>query len=173
MPVRPLKIDSRCKICQNDKRYEIDQLLYIQFTITGGRRPNGKLATAPAMCAYLEYKYGMVNMHRDNLRVHWRNHCEWSETDGEVTQAEREARDAIEAELGEGWEARILRRDEVLKILYSFESKKLLKSLISGAPLQGAAVERIVKMANELGKQGGSDSIDDLNEKLAAAAEGY
>lgn len=170
MPVKPLKTQPRCKICMHDRRAEIDEVLHLRAT--HGKLPDGKVAMLTPVLEHLAGEYGVENPTKENIDTHWKKHCEVVETQEEALGEQNAIRDAIEAELGEDWDDRILNYDEVLKILFSFESKKLIKSLIRGDALQGAAVERVLKMSQELNKQGGSNAVDELNEALAQAAAG-
>lgn len=169
MPVRAARTEPKCKICQSDSRPEID--LILELRATKGKLPNGKMATLTPVCQYLRSEFGIENPTKENIDTHWKKHCEVVETVDEVEADARLISEAIAYEIGPDWETRILRPDDVESIVYSYLSKKLLTSMIAGASLGGAELERWSKLGESIKRHKGGGDADDLNELIALTAE--
>jgi len=169
MPVKAARMEPRCKICSHDRRPEID--LILELRSVHGKLPNGKVATLTPVLQILGSEFGIENPTKENIDTHWKKHCEVVETLDEATSDMRLIAEAIASEIGDDWETRILRPDDVEAIVYSHISKKLLRSMIDGAPLGGAELERWSKLGDSIKRHKGGGAFDDLNDALAAAAE--
>jgi hypothetical protein len=90
--VRQIKSEKRCKICASTDRTEIDRLLELRSI---GEKIDGARVTGDYVLARMG-ELGLRNPTLDNLKAHWKNHCEVV-SDEFASQLEGAANAALEA----------------------------------------------------------------------------
>lgn len=109
MPVIASKTEGRCKLCQSPHRSRIDELLYKR-----SRREqdaHGQQVNEQYVIRQLR-EWGVPNPTPDNLKVHWRKHCEVVAS--EELDVRQEAADAVTLAIRAGDQSVIVGPDEAL-----------------------------------------------------------
>lgn len=75
MAVRAIKDERRCKLCRNDHRSEIDELLELRSNAGKLPEPDGRRATLEVVLEKL-IAWGIDNPTKENVTGHFKNHCQ-------------------------------------------------------------------------------------------------
>jgi hypothetical protein len=130
LSVVPIKSEPRCKICNSTDRPELDELLLQRSR--RHRLEDGSYVTEKVVLARMA-ELGIANPTVDNLRLHWKRHCEV------VSRKHQEERD-----------------EEALKLLDGLSAEDLLgmnrQQLVDLLMRQGIAEARV--RASQTGKSG-------------------
>ena len=148
MPVNAIKSAPRCKLCKTEHRPLMDSLLEMRSngeSDADGRRVNFDYVAA----RYAELHPG-EKLTEENVKGHWKNHCEkitvdeagkLAEADAKVNAAKAAVFDRV---LGEGWRDRPKTPDEYLEVLRELAFIELHEKAASGAAL-GLTIDHALK----------------------------
>ena len=127
MAVLQIASNQRCKLCKSPRRLEMDALLEMRSngeSDKAGNRVNFEYVAAQYAAWHADAaKPADRKLTEENVKGHWKNHCEkvTPEEAGALAEAEaktNEAKAAIfDRVLGEGWQDRPKSPDEYLEVL--------------------------------------------------------
>jgi hypothetical protein len=170
MPVKVIRRDARCKICNSDHVVTIDDMLEMRYR----HQRIGKEVVQQRHVLAKMREVGIENPTIDNINTHSKKHIEFVDTadEAEAPTSEQEQRLAIVVgELGEGWEDKLLSIDEFLRFYVAIESRNLVRDYVKNGNLQGAQLERLFKGAAEMTRRKSDSAAADLASLFGAAAE--
>jgi hypothetical protein len=70
-----IKNEPKCKLCRHPQREEIDALLELRSALTRDPETKQLIYTLPVVLKQLA-EWGVENPTEDNIKAHWRKHCE-------------------------------------------------------------------------------------------------
>ncbi len=154
MPVLAIKNEQRCKLCKTPHRPLLDALLEMRSNgenDEAGQRVNFDYVAARYAELHTDAaKPADRKLTEENVKGHWKNHCQKvaPEEAGKLAEVEAkvdEAKAAVfERVLGEGWEERDKSPDEYLAVLRELAFVELYEKVKAGAPL-GLTIDHALK----------------------------
>jgi hypothetical protein len=160
VPVTAIKTEIRCKLCKSSKRAEIDAIL--EKRSKGESDADGQRYNIEHVLKLLA-ELGIENPTPDNVKVHWRKHCELIDEQASV-EIEKRHRDTIDKfESGERVTA-----DEVLDFII-FHGSADLKAKLEETGKAGITVDQVLKAVDAKTRRKHDESANLL---LQAAAGG-
>lgn len=157
MAVIQIKTELRCKVCSSDFRKEIEDLLEKRSNREydeQGNRINEQYVLEK--CA----EYGIRNPTIDNIKNHWRKHCETGSS--KVIEAAATAQlDALEKVLAGGEHANL---DEALRTIVTLGVAGFREKVAKG--MNPISVDHVLKAAAELTRRSHNEAQEDLLQSL-------
>lgn len=163
MAVLPIKTEPKCKLCRSPHRADIDALIE--------RRSNresdeaGNRINLEYVCARLS-EWGIVNPNEENIKNHWRKHCEVvsgtekEEFEAALSELNQEMLDVMDASDGT--------IDGDLRVIFKLGMKRIRGRILRGED-PGVSVEHALKASAELTKRQDNEAKQEL---LAALTGG-
>lgn len=156
MAVLAIKTEPKCKLCRHPNRAEIDTLL--ERRSKGERDENGRRFNAEYVCEILG-TWGVANPNLENLRSHWKKHCEIvsAEEAEEVATQLTELNQEMLAILDES-DGTV---DADLKAIFKLGMKRLRGRVLRGED-PGVSLDHQLKASAELTKRAHNESTREL-----------
>jgi len=155
--VLAIKSEQRCKLCSHVRRTDIDALLERRSNLeedSAGNRINAVYVIAQLR------DWGVVNPTEENLKSHWRKHCEKiTGTDVELVQTA--ALEAV-AQMREGSHPDI---NFDLDMLWKIGVAEIMDRVARGLP-SGLSPDLVLKIAAEKGRRQHNETQDELMRTL-------
>lgn len=156
MAVRQIRDEKRCKICASPDRSEIDSLLEL-------RSKGGKLDDVRVNGDYVLKRMGELGIRNptvDNIKLHWKNHCEMVD-DALGEQLDGAAERALAAlEAGE-----TVNPDAVLQRVLALGAAELEEKARNGQKT-GIGIDHILKAVDSMTRRSTSQSQNELLREL-------
>lgn len=156
MAVLPIKTEPKCKICVSEHRAEIDALLERRSnheSDSAGTRINAAYVLARMA------EWGLRNPTEDNIKNHWRKHCEV------VSGAEKEEVDAalseLNAEMLSVLDASDGTVDGDLRAIFKLGMKRVRGRILRGED-PGVSIDHALKASAELTKRQDNEAKHEL-----------
>lgn len=151
------KSEPKCKLCRHPQRAEIDHLLELRAARTRG--PDGQLAYPLSVVLAKLEEWGVENPNEDNVKNHWRKHCEVvDETRGtEVAVQVDDTRDEMLAIL----DAADATVDGGLRAVWDVGMQRLRRKILRGED-PGVTTDHMLKAAAELTKRSHNEAQHEL-----------
>jgi hypothetical protein len=159
--VRQIKSEKRCKICASPDRIEIDRLLELRSV---GEKIDGVRVTGDYVLARMG-ELGLRNPTLDNLKAHWKNHCEVV-SDELVGQLEGAVTAALEA-LDQG---ATVDPDAALDRIVAAGMAEIEQKIRNGQKV-GISVDHILKAIDSKTRRGHTEAQSELLRSLGGGIE--
>ena len=177
MPVIALKTTTRCKICQSDRRGDIDRELELRSTLNG--QPDDK-----GIVHNLEYvqkrakEWGVENLTLDNIRNHWGNETKhsYSVTDEDARAKEQEFSELTEQQLEivkrllPDWPDQTPTPEQILELQRALFPFAIIDNIKKGKPL-GITWDQVDRGINTATRRNSEEQAASLIGSLAGAIE--
>jgi hypothetical protein len=157
MAVRQIRSEQRCKICASPDRAEIDSLLELRSTL--GKLEDGTRVNGDYVLKRMG-ELGIRNPTIDNIKLHWKNHCEVVD-DALAEQLEGAAGRALEA-LDSGG---TVDADAALDRIVAVGMAELEEKIRNGQKT-GIGVDHIMKAIDSKTRRGHSEAQSELLRSL-------
>lgn len=151
-----------CKLCKHPKRPEIDALLELRSKHTRG--PDGKLTHTIDVVLRTLGEWGVENPTLDNIKNHWRKHCEVVE--GTAAEEHASQLEGANAEMLEILDAADDSVDGYLRSLIGVSKHRLRRRLLRNED-PGVTVDHALKASAELTKRSHNEAQHELMTALA------
>lgn len=154
MPVRQVKFDARCKICNSPARAEIEEL--IDRRVRGEKADDGSRITVKTIVEAMK-TWGFENPNDDNVKLHTKNHIEIVDTEAEA--AIDEAIQTTIAMLNDG--SSFADVDQSLRRLFTIGMAEMEAKITAGQK-SGIGPDLLVKISDAITRRKQSDAQSEL-----------
>lgn len=165
MPVVPIKTESRCKLCKHARRGDIDALL--EKRSNREKDEHGTPINLEYVLARLS-EWGVANPNEDNIRAHWKRHCEVQS--GEVMQRREAAATRVLDAFREGDRSVVVDADDALDFIIA-QGVEEAAARIEIEGKAGVTLDQVLKAIDAKTKRKQSEATNEVLRALSGAIE--